>query len=68
VLSLTAISGSPTSTVLGGLVGERSTSGARRDARALVDLDPRLNDPDHARMRRMMLVRYVQALELGDVG
>jgi ATP-dependent DNA helicase RecG len=41
---------------------------ARRDAQALVDADPRLAADDHARLRRMVLVRYAQALELGDVG
>jgi ATP-dependent DNA helicase RecG len=41
---------------------------ARRDAHALVDADPKLADPAHARLKRMMLVRYGQALELGDVG
>ena len=30
--------------------------------------DPGLALPDHARLRRMMLGRYGQALELGDVG
>jgi ATP-dependent DNA helicase RecG len=43
-------------------------SEARRDAQALVDLDPRLNAAENALLRRMVLVRYAQALELGDVG
>jgi ATP-dependent DNA helicase RecG len=41
---------------------------ARRDAQELVDADPGLAAPAHARLRRMMLVRYGQALDLGDVG
>jgi len=41
---------------------------ARRDAQELVAADPGLAQPDHARLRRMMLVRYGLALELGDVG
>jgi ATP-dependent DNA helicase RecG len=41
---------------------------ARRDAQALVAADAGQVDPDYARLRRMMLVRYGQALELGDVG
>ena len=41
---------------------------ARRDAQALVAADPELADPLRARLRRLMLARYGQVLELGDVG
>jgi len=41
---------------------------ARRDAQTLVTADPGLTQPQHARLRRQMLTRYGQALELGDVG
>jgi ATP-dependent DNA helicase RecG len=41
---------------------------ARRDAHALVAADVGGTDPEHARLWRMMLARYAQALELGDVG
>lgn len=41
---------------------------ARRDAQQMVNSDPGLASPTHARLRRMMLVRYGKALELGDVG
>ncbi len=41
---------------------------ARRDAQQMVDADPGLASPSHARLRRMMLVRYGKALDLGDVG
>jgi ATP-dependent DNA helicase RecG len=41
---------------------------ARRDARELVATDPRLAQAEHALLRRMVLVRYGQALDLGDVG
>jgi ATP-dependent DNA helicase RecG len=41
---------------------------ARRDAQSLVTADPGLALEEHARLRRMMLVRYGKALELGDVG
>ena len=41
---------------------------ARRDAGDLVAADPGLALADHARLRSMMLMRYGQALELGDVG
>ncbi len=41
---------------------------ARRDAHALVTADPGLSSEEHAKLRRMMLVRYGKALELGDVG
>ena len=41
---------------------------ARRDAQQLVEADPGLAKPEHERLRRMVLVRYGQVLELGDVG
>ncbi len=41
---------------------------ARRDALELVASDPGLSRPEHARLRRQMLVRYGRVLELGDVG
>lgn len=41
---------------------------ARRDAQALVSSDPGLSRPEHARLLRMVLARYGQALDLGDVG
>jgi ATP-dependent DNA helicase RecG len=41
---------------------------AREDARQLVADDPGLALPQHALLRKMMLHRYGQVLELGDVG
>jgi ATP-dependent DNA helicase RecG len=41
---------------------------ARRDAREMVAADPDLTKPEHARLRKMVLVRYGQVLDLGDVG
>ena len=41
---------------------------ARDDAQALVAADPGLRQSEHERLRRMVLSRYGQALELGDVG
>jgi ATP-dependent DNA helicase RecG len=41
---------------------------ARRDAQGLLTQDPGLANPDHDRLRRQMLKRYGQVLELGDVG
>jgi len=41
---------------------------ARRDAHDLVTADPGLSSEEHAKLRRMMLVRYGKALDLGDVG
>jgi ATP-dependent DNA helicase RecG len=41
---------------------------ARRDAQALVETDPDLANPAFARLRRMVLHRYGEALDLGDVG
>jgi ATP-dependent DNA helicase RecG len=41
---------------------------ARREAQQLFATDPGLKDADHARLRRQMLVRYGNALDLSDVG
>jgi ATP-dependent DNA helicase RecG len=41
---------------------------ARRDAQAIVELDPGLADPAFAKIRRMVLSRFGHALELADVG
>jgi ATP-dependent DNA helicase RecG len=41
---------------------------ARRDAQELVSVDPELTTPRFASLRRMVLFRYGEALELGDVG
>ncbi|HEX3358190.1 MAG TPA: hypothetical protein VHS31_14555, partial [Tepidisphaeraceae bacterium] len=41
---------------------------ARRAAERLFAADPGLNNSEHHRLRRQMLTRYGQALELGDVG
>ncbi len=41
---------------------------AREEAQSLVAADPGLKHPDHAKLRRQMLLRYGKALELGDVG
>lgn len=41
---------------------------ARADAQALVAVDSDLSGPEHALLRRMVLVRYSKALDLGDVG
>jgi len=41
---------------------------ARREAQQLFAADPGLKLPDHARLRRQMLIRYGNALQLGDVG
>jgi ATP-dependent DNA helicase RecG len=41
---------------------------ARSDAQTLVAADPDLADPAYARLKKMVHVRYGQALELGDVG
>jgi RecG-like helicase len=40
----------------------------RRDAQALVAADPGLRRPEYALLRRMVIVRYGQALDLVDVG
>jgi ATP-dependent DNA helicase RecG len=41
---------------------------ARRDAQAMIAADPELSDPSFARLRKMVLARYGEALNLGDVG
>lgn len=41
---------------------------ARREAQQLFANDPGLKRPEHARLRRQMLVRYGNALDLSDVG
>jgi len=41
---------------------------ARRDAQAMVAGDPGLALPEHARLRKQVLTRYGQVLDLGDVG
>jgi ATP-dependent DNA helicase RecG len=41
---------------------------ARDDAKRLVASDPGLRQPEHEKLRRMVLSRYGQALDLGDVG
>jgi ATP-dependent DNA helicase RecG len=41
---------------------------ARTDAQKLVTEDLGLQKPEHSKLRRMVLVRYGKALELGDVG
>ncbi|MBN1395144.1 MAG: ATP-dependent DNA helicase RecG, partial [Pirellulales bacterium] len=41
---------------------------ARRDAQTLIAADPELSREEHEKLRRMMLVRYGKALDLGDVG
>ncbi len=41
---------------------------ARRDAAQLLAQDPDLQNPAYSRLRRMVLTRYGEALELGDVG
>jgi len=41
---------------------------ARRDAKEMVAADPGLQKPEHARLRKMVLIRYGQVLDLGDVG
>jgi len=41
---------------------------ARRDAQTLISADPDLAHLDFARLRRMVLNRYGEALDLGDVG
>jgi ATP-dependent DNA helicase RecG len=41
---------------------------ARRAAEQLLAADPGLSGPDHTRLRKQMLTRYGNALELGDVG
>jgi ATP-dependent DNA helicase RecG len=41
---------------------------ARREAKQLFAADPGLKSADHARLRRQMLTRYGNALDLSDVG
>ena len=41
---------------------------ARPAAQALIAADPELSNPAYARLKRMVLVRYGEALDLGDVG
>jgi ATP-dependent DNA helicase RecG len=41
---------------------------ARQDAHQLITADPGLSQPEHARLRAMVLRRYGKVLELGDVG
>lgn len=41
---------------------------ARSDAQTLIAADPDLKDAAYAKLKRMVLVRYGEALELGDVG
>ena len=41
---------------------------ARRDAQSLIAADPELGQAEHALLRRMVLVRYAKAFDLGDVG
>lgn len=41
---------------------------ARRDAQAVILADPELHDPAWAKIRRMVLARYGEVMELGDVG
>ena len=41
---------------------------ARTAATELFTADPGLAQPEHAKLRRQMLHRYGEALELGDVG
>lgn len=47
---------------------EKLLQHARQDAQSLMSTDTGLSDPQYARLRRMMRVRYGQALELSDVG
>jgi ATP-dependent DNA helicase RecG len=41
---------------------------ARRDAQRMIEADPELQHPSFARLRKMVLSRYGEALDLGDVG
>ena len=41
---------------------------ARQDAHDLLAHDPQLDNPDVARLKRSVMTRYGQVLELGDVG
>jgi ATP-dependent DNA helicase RecG len=41
---------------------------ARAAAQACSQTDPGLQKPEHEKLRRMVMVRYGKALDLGDVG
>jgi len=41
---------------------------ARHDAQSLITADPGLAKPEHAKLRKQMVGRYGEALELADVG
>ena len=41
---------------------------AQREARALIELDPDLTRPEHARVREVLLARYGERLEMFGVG
>jgi ATP-dependent DNA helicase RecG len=41
---------------------------ARSDAQSLIAADPDLSNPAYSKLKRMVFVRYGEALELGDVG
>lgn len=41
---------------------------ARRDAAEIVDGDPKLERPEHQRLRRLTAAQYGDVLDLGDVG
>ena len=41
---------------------------ARKDAQALIQSNPDLQQPAYSRLRRMVFHRYGEALDLGDVG
>ena len=41
---------------------------AREDAKKLIAADPALDDPQHARLRELVVTRYGHVLDLGDVG
>jgi ATP-dependent DNA helicase RecG len=41
---------------------------ARKDAQAITSMDAELTAPEYAKLRRMVMSRYGEALELGDVG
>ncbi|MDO5579504.1 MAG: ATP-dependent DNA helicase RecG [Planctomycetia bacterium] len=40
----------------------------RKDALDLVRSDPGLSEPDHAKLRKQLLLRYGKLLDIGDVG
>jgi len=41
---------------------------ARKAAIAMIESDAGLSKPEHARLRKLVLTRYGQALDLADVG